>query len=193
VFKTVLVERLHGIVELSADQLARLQAHFELLTRWNRVLNLSSVEGVGEIVERHYCEALFLASHLPAAPLRIVDIGSGAGFPGFPVAVVRPDCEVTLVEAHQRKAVFLREASRDAGNIRVMPVRAETVVERFDLAISRAVSYADLVKPLKRLSDAADLLTGGEAPPVSLAMEWEEVSLPWGKSRYLRYGRRKQV
>jgi 16S rRNA (guanine527-N7)-methyltransferase len=193
VFKTVLAERLRGIVELSADQLVRLQAHFELLTRWNRVLNLSSVEGVEEIVERHYCEALFLASRLPAAPLRIVDIGSGAGFPGFPVAVFRPDCEVSLVEAHQRKAVFLREASRDAGNMRVLPVRAETVSERFDLAVSRAVSYADLIKPLKRLSDAADLLTGGEAPPVSLAMDWEEVSLPWGTSRYLRHGRRKQV
>jgi 16S rRNA (guanine527-N7)-methyltransferase len=88
------------------DEYPALRAHFELLQRWNKSLNLTRIDSV----ERNYGESLFLGRHLPPGPLRICDIGSGAGFPGFPVAVLRPDCEITLIEAHQRKAVFLKEA-----------------------------------------------------------------------------------
>jgi 16S rRNA (guanine527-N7)-methyltransferase len=118
-----------------------------------------------------------------------VDIGSGAGFPGVPVAVVRPDCDVTLVESHQRKAVFLREATRELANVHVIPRRVESVEERFDRAISRAVSYEDLSKALKSLAPAADLLTGAEEPPTEMGFRWEPpIRLPWGKQRFLRHG-----
>ena len=96
-----------------------LQRHHELLERWNQRLNLTRIDSV----ERNYGESLFLGKHLPEGPLRICDIGSGAGFPGFPVAVLRPDCEVTLIESHQRKAVFLKEAARGIANIRVLAKR----------------------------------------------------------------------
>ena len=111
-FADILRARLACIIDLSPAQVSALDAHYQLLLRWNRTLNLTRVESLEEAVERHYCESVFLASHLPAGPLRVADIGSGAGFPGFPVAVARPDCQVTLIESHQRKAVFLREASR---------------------------------------------------------------------------------
>lgn len=176
---------------LPKEQIARLHAHYNLLLKWNRVLNLTTIYKVEEAVERHYWESLFLAKHLPLTSLRIVDIGSGAGFPGFPVAVARPDCEVTLVESHQRKAVFLREASRGLGNIRVLAKRAENVGECFDLATSRAVSYADLSASLKSLASLADLLTGSEEPPAQLGFEWQAIRLPWGRQRFLRQGRRK--
>jgi 16S rRNA (guanine527-N7)-methyltransferase len=190
VFADLLAERLRGILELSTAQIEALAAHYTLLVRWNRVLNLSSVNGLAAAVERHYCEALFLAAHLPPAPLRIVDIGSGAGFPGFPVAVLRPDCSITLIESHQRKAVFLREASRNLANVEVMARRAEDVRERFDHAISRAVSYADLTRSLKELAGDADLLTGAEEPPAALGFWWKEpILLPWGERRFLRCGR----
>ena len=104
---------------LSAEQEAVLEAHLELLMRWNRTVNLTAIRNREEAIERHYCESLFLGSRLPAGRLRIADVGSGAGFPGFPVAVLRPDCLVTLIESHQRKAVFLREAARQVGNVRV--------------------------------------------------------------------------
>lgn len=149
-FADLLTRRLAGIVELSASQAAVLEAHYQLLVRWNRTLNLTSIDNLEEAVERHYCESLFLGAHLPAGQLRMADVGSGAGFPGFPVAVLRPDCSVTLIESHQRKAVFLRETTRKSLNVRVLPRRAEDVREEFDWVISRAVSYRDLGLFLRR-------------------------------------------
>lgn len=185
-FRDLLVER----IPLSLEQLDALEAHYELLVRWNRVLNLTSIHDVLETVERHYCEALFLAAHLPAGALQIADLGSGAGFPGFPVAVSRPDCTVTLIESHQRKAVFLRESSRKVPNVRVAAERAEAVQGTFDVAVSRAVSYADLALTLKRLAPLAVLLTGQEAPPGRLGFAWDDgIRLPWGSQRFLRIGR----
>lgn len=189
-FRKLLRQKLAGVASLSPNELRALEEHYELLARWNRVLNLTSIEGLAEMVERHYCESLFLAAHLPGGSLRIVDLGSGAGFPGFPVAVLRPDCSVTLVEAHRRKAVFLREAIRQLPNVRVLPVRFEEVTEApFDRVISRAISYEDLTPTLKTIGRAADLLTGEEVPPESLGFVWEApIRLPWGKSRFLRSG-----
>jgi 16S rRNA (guanine527-N7)-methyltransferase len=189
VFAELLRERLRGIVDLSAGQIAALEAHYKLLVRWNKTVNLTTITSLEEAVERHYCESLFLGAHLPAGILRVVDVGSGAGFPGFPVAILRPDCTVALVESHQRKAVFLREASRKVGNVRVIAKRAEEVEGEFDHLISRAVSYEDLRGSLKRLAASADLLTGEEVPP-GLRMDWEEaIAVPWGRARFLRIGR----
>jgi 16S rRNA (guanine(527)-N(7))-methyltransferase RsmG len=191
VFADALIARLAGIAELTSQQVTALEAHYQMLVRWNRSINLTAISGLEEAVERHYCESLFLAANLPPGPLRIVDVGSGAGFPGFPVAVLRPDCSVTLVESHQRKAVFLREVSRALPNVRVLSKRGEAVGERFDWAISRAVSYDDLASILKVLAENADLLTGAEEPPQELGFEWAAaVALPWGRQRFLRIGHR---
>jgi 16S rRNA (guanine(527)-N(7))-methyltransferase RsmG len=188
VFAKLLREKLRGIVELSPAQIAALEAHYELLLRWNKTLNLTTITSLEDAVERHYCESLFLGAHLPVGNLRVVDVGSGAGFPGFPVAILRPDCTVALVESHQRKAVFLREASRKIGNIRVIAKRAEKVDEEFDHLISRAVSYEDLLSSLKKLAPVADLLTGAEEP-ASFGIQWNPpIILPWGNTRFLRVG-----
>jgi 16S rRNA (guanine(527)-N(7))-methyltransferase RsmG len=157
--------------------------------RWNRRLNLTAITDTEEAIERHYCESIFLAVYLPEGHLQIADVGSGAGFPGVPVAVMRPDCEVILIESHQRKAVFLREATRELPNVRVAAMRAEEVSERFDRVVSRAVSYEDLAGVLKYLAPAADLLTGAEGPPESLGFVWRKpIRLPWGTNRFLRSG-----
>ena len=134
-----LLESVRGIVELSSGQCAALEAHYQLLLKWNRRLNLTSIKDLEEVVTRHYGESLFLGARLPEGALRIVDVGSGAGFPGFPVAVLRPECEVTLVESHQRKAVFLREASRGLPNVRVLGLRAEEVKNGPGIALSPRV------------------------------------------------------
>jgi len=194
VFRDLLRDRLGGIAELTDAQAEALESHYNLLILWNRTLNLTAIRDLPEVVERHYCESIFLAARLPAGPLRIVDVGSGAGFPGFPVAVYRPDCLVTLVESHQRKAVFLQEAARSVPNVRVLARRAEQVEEEddeFDLAISRAVSYRDLSPSVRVLAPAAYLLGGAESAPAEMGFEWEPpVPLPWGKQRYLRIGHR---
>lgn len=190
VFADLLRQHLAGIVELSPEQVAFLYGHYELLLRWNKSLNLTRIERLEDAVERHYAESLFLGAHLPPGPLRIADVGSGAGFPGFPVAVLRPDCQVTLIESHQRKAVFLNEASRALKNVEVLAKRAEDVAGsggiEFDLLISRAVSYEDLRKPL-HLAPGAYLLTGKEDPPPNMGfISTEVIALPWGKQRFLR-------
>jgi 16S rRNA (guanine527-N7)-methyltransferase len=188
-FADLLRQRLAGMVEVSVGQVEALEAHYQLLLRWNRTLNLTSIKRMEEAVERHYCESLFLGANLPQGNLRIADIGSGAGFPGFPVAVLRPDCSVTLIESHQRKAVFLREASRSLPNVRVLARRAEDIEERFDWAISRAVSYGDLASFLKNLAPSVDLLTGGEVPPDGIGFVWQTpIPVPWSRQRFLRTG-----
>ncbi len=150
-------EHLAGVLPLPPlpeERLLLLEQHYKLLVRWNKVLNLTRVDRPEEAAERHYAEALFLAAHLPEGHLRVADIGSGAGFPGIPAAIFRPEWSVTLIESHQRKAVFLREAARGLPNVRILAVRAESVTETFDWAISRAVSYADLEKSLHKLARA---------------------------------------
>lgn len=170
-------------LELSNQQINQLQQHFDLLNRWNKVLNLTAIEGLEEIVKRHYCESLFLGKQLPMGLLKIVDVGSGAGFPGIPVAVLRPDCLVTLVESHQRKSVFLREAIRGLPNIVAIPKRAEELSQTFDWAISRAVNYCTIEKSLRRLAPNVALLAGNALP--NDRFTWNKIKLPWGRQRFL--------
>ena len=172
---------------LSAEQIAALEAHYDLLCRWNKVLNLTRIERLEDAVERHYCESLFVASHLPDSA-SIVDIGSGAGFPGFVVAVAKPSCSVTLVESHQRKAVFLREASRKFPNLKVQSVRAEALTSGFDWMISRAVSYQDLGAVIPKIAPRLALLSGSEEPPAAWPYTWTVFPLPNANHRFLRIG-----
>ena len=189
-------ERFSGLLRqefpaLSAQQAAALHRHYQLLVRWNRVLNLTSVSDMEQAAVRHYCESLFLAVHLPAGPVSVLDIGSGAGFPGIPVAILRPDCAVTLAEAHRRKAVFLREATRKMCNVRVVAARAEGIGQRFEWVISRAVRWA-AVLPIA--TNHVGLLLGQrdatEAGRAAGFLWQTPLPLPWGRERVLLLGRR---
>jgi 16S rRNA (guanine527-N7)-methyltransferase len=164
--------------------LEALEEHRRLLEKWNRTINLTRITDL----ERNYGESLFLASHLPPGPLRVCDIGSGAGFPGFPVAIARPDCSVTLIESHQRKAAFLKEACRGHTNLRVLLKRAEEVADTYDWAISRAVSDSELSAVLPRLAGSVALLAGMDEPKIP-GFAWERpLLLPESRNRYLRIG-----
>src|ERR1700730_14203736 len=112
-FRKLLASEFAPYTGLSDEQLDRLERHYRLLTLWNKRINLTRINSLEDVVRFHYCESLFLAKELPVGALSIVDVGSGAGFPGIPVAILRPECRVHLLESHQRKAVFLREASRE--------------------------------------------------------------------------------
>jgi len=188
-FAELLRSKLEGVCELPEPQIERLKFHYDLLTRWNRLLSLTSVRTLEEAVERHYCESVFVGCHLPEGPASVADVGSGAGFPGIPIAIVRPGCSVVLIESHQRKAAFLKEASRDLPNVRVLARRAEDVAERFDWVVSRAVRYSDIAGALKKLGRNAELLTGEVRAEDLSGFEWQEpVRLPWGDRRYLWIG-----
>ena len=189
-FAELLSKRLEARIDLSPLQVELLQKHFELLQRWNKVLNLTSIQEPEEIIKRHYCESLFLGRHLPLGPLSIVDVGSGAGFPGIPVAVLRPECTVVLVESHQRKSVFLREATREMANTRVIAKRIEDLEERFDWAIARAVKYADIDQSLSKIAIRVAFL-GGEERPSDNRFTWNTpIFVPWGRKRNLWLGSR---
>jgi 16S rRNA (guanine527-N7)-methyltransferase len=189
-FDELLRAKLAGVCELQEWQIDRLGAHYELLTRWNRVLSLTSVRNLEEAVERHYCESVFAASHLPNGAWSVADVGSGAGFPGIPIAIMRPDCSVTLIESHQRKAAFLKEASRDLPNVRVLAKRSELVAEEFDWVVSRAVRYSDIAGALMKSGRNGELLTGELRAEDLIGFEWQEpIRLPWGARRYLWLGR----
>ena len=188
-FAEVLRSKLAGICQLSESQIEGLTSHYELLTRWNKVLSLTSVRTLEEAVERHYCESIFAACHLPKGPVSVADVGSGAGFPGIPIAIVRHDCSVALIESHQRKAAFLKEVSRGLGNVRVLAKRAEDVLETFDWVVSRAVRYSDIAGVLMRLGRSAELLTGEVQASELPGFEWRQtIRLPWGERRYLWIG-----
>jgi 16S rRNA (guanine527-N7)-methyltransferase len=179
-FKELLAAEFAPYMALTEEQLSQLDSHYNSLTRWNERLNLTRIRDLVESVRFHYCESLFLARFLPPGPLRLVDVGSGAGFPGIPVAILRPESDVTLVESHQRKAVFLREVSRDLKNVRVVAKRAEDVAEGFDWTISRAVSPSDVLA--LKLSRNFILLIGGED---AAHLMGRAEAVPWGNNRVM--------
>ena len=215
-FSAVLASRFRQCGELSPGVVSELFRHYCLLLRWNRRMNLTSISGMEEAVVRHYCESLFLGVQLPAAAVSVLDVGSGAGFPGVPVAILRPDCTVTLAESHRRKAVFLREATRHLANVRVAACRAEEVEGRFDWVVSRAVKWVDVLKVARHSGAAAreggvaggssaegsgaavGLLLGEEDAEAMRvgeegSFEWcEALHLPWGNRRVLMVGRCRQ-
>ncbi len=172
---------------LSDPQLKQLESHYELLIRWNRRMNLTSVKGLEELVTLHYCESLFAGTLLPGEPVSVADVGSGAGFPGVPMAILRPECRFALIESHQRKAVFLREATRELSNVRVLGVRAETVIEQLDWMVSRAVKASTLPRLGRTV---AMLLSETDADTIQIpGVTWSaRHPIPWGKQRVILVG-----
>jgi 16S rRNA (guanine(527)-N(7))-methyltransferase RsmG len=180
-FRELLAREFEPHGSLTVAQIDLLETHYNLLVRWNARLNLTRIDSLEDVVRLHYCESLFVATRLPPGALRIVDVGSGAGFPGVPIAILRPECAVTLVESHQRKAVFLREASRNLTNVRVVTGRAENLGPEYDWLVSRAVSPGDVLK-LKLASNLALLVGGGDS------RDFERCEpIPWGTGRFLAF------
>ena len=121
---------------------SQVAVYLELLMRWNARTNLTSVRDPREIIRRHFGESLFAAQHLPGSARKLLDLGSGAGFPGLPIAILNPDIQVTLAEAHQKKASFLREVVRTLQlPVQIWAARAESlpVASRFETVTLRAV------------------------------------------------------
>jgi 16S rRNA G527 N7-methylase RsmG len=191
-FSRLLEENLDGLYALTPGEMAILELHFELLQRWNRRMNLTSLRSTVEIVLRHYCESLLFGSRLPGGRYRLADIGSGPGFPGFPIAVVRPDCHVSLVESNSRKCVFLRESSRNLPTVRVLEQRAEHLTESFDWIVTRAVNWAGLWPLIPRIASRVGLLLGASDAERMMGVAgylWERPEpLPWGDRRVMLFG-----
>jgi 16S rRNA (guanine527-N7)-methyltransferase len=163
---------------LSEVQLAEVSTYAELLIKWNAHINLTSIRSPEEIIARHFGESLFAARQLLSADaqgVKSIDVGSGAGFPGLPLKIWNSALNLTLVEAHGKKAVFLREVARALGfsGVKVFADRAENLKEQADLVVLRAVERFDKILPV-----AADLV----APAGRLALLIGDVQIESARS-----------
>ncbi len=173
------------------SEVEALREHYELLLHWNRRINLTSVRKPREIVERHFGESLFLAARMPEVG-SVVDVGSGAGFPGLPLAVARRGLKVTLVESVGKKAAFLRECAREHGSVRVCGCRLKEVSLEFDWATWRGVALEGIEDELATRVGRVAAITSEK-----LAEEWEASTvitwdspepMPWDERRVLLIG-----
>ncbi len=196
--------------DLSARQLEQISAYLDLLLRWNARMNLTSVREPESIVTRHFGESLFAAAqlfpagHLPVGECRLLDIGSGAGFPGLPIKIWAPPLALTLIESRERKAVFLREVVRTLAldQVTVFCGRAEDFPGRADVVTLRAVErFEDILPIAARLCGTAApgcaaglaLLVGASQVAVAHRLlpdfAWlEPVPIPLSSSRVLLIG-----
>jgi 16S rRNA (guanine527-N7)-methyltransferase len=130
---------------LDAAQCAKLTAYLALLAKWNKTYNLTAIREPHRMVTHHLLDALAVVPHLPATTgLRILDVGSGGGVPGIPLAIARPDAHVVMIDSNQKKATFLVQAAIELRlpNIESHAVRVEDFVSAlpFDIVIARAFS-----------------------------------------------------
>lgn len=129
-------------VELPHETSARLLQYLALVEKWSQVYNLTAIRQSEAMLSQHLLDSLVVLSHITGP--RIVDVGSGAGLPGIPLALVRPDWNLVLIESSHKKAVFLQQARIELGlkNVEVVAKRVEDFqpTEKFDTVISRAFS-----------------------------------------------------
>jgi 16S rRNA (guanine527-N7)-methyltransferase len=187
-----------GVAVLPPAIYGQFYVYLELLLRWNRSLNLTAVREPEQIIRRHFVECTFVAQHLPRDIASLLDYGSGAGLPGIPIAIFRPEIRVTLAEAQGKKAAFLREALRVLGlNGEVYDGRVETMPEqcRFDAVSMRAVEKMELAIPIavERLKRYLILLTTERSAPtyreLTPELTWlEHIPLPNTQQMILAIG-----
>ena len=158
---------------LDATQRERFATYCALLQTWNQRVNLTAITGAEDVYVKHFLDSLTVAPLLPPDAASLLDIGSGGGFPGLPLAILRPWLAVTLLEAHARKTAFLTAAVEALGlpHVTVLTGRAETAGHdpalraAFDVTVTRAVDtlavLAEYQLPFCRLGGLAIAMKKG--------------------------------
>jgi 16S rRNA (guanine527-N7)-methyltransferase len=197
---------------LSPLQLEQVSMYIDMLLRWNARINLTALRSPEEIVTRHFGESFFLARHLFPPPRkeestqkgpRVLDIGSGAGFPGLPLKIWNQEINLTLIESNHKKATFLREVGRtlQLDNVVVRTDRAEELVSdpgflRSDFVTFRAVENFDKILNLAvtflvpggRLALLLGASQSGSLREVSRVRWGAPIVVPQSHSRILAIG-----
>jgi 16S rRNA (guanine527-N7)-methyltransferase len=189
---------------LDQAKLEQVRHYLEMLLKWNARINLTAVRTPEGIVQRHFGESFFTAQKLfpakPSSAETLIDVGSGAGFPGLPIKILIPDLQVTLIESQNKKATFLKEAIRalQLKDVRVYAGRAEDSGLRADMVTMRAVEKFEaalpiacsLLKPNGRLALLISAAQIGKAKAVLPNVEWREATrIPGSDQRMLLSGR----
>jgi len=189
-----------GMEPVSLEIAERFDVYLKLLTRWNGRLNLTAIRDEEGILSRHFVECIACARAIPEDISTLLDFGSGAGFPGIPIALCRPEIAVTLAESQGKKAAFLQEALRTLElQGQVFAGRAEEIARGFDCVAMRAVDRMDdAVAAAAKLVPVGGwlvlMVTGAEFPSLeSVAgdFKWlDPVKLPLSEDRIVALGRR---
>ncbi|MDD2759621.1 MAG: 16S rRNA (guanine(527)-N(7))-methyltransferase RsmG [Methylomonas sp.] len=159
---------------LSEPQIASLLAFIKLIEKWNKAYNLTAVREPLEMVDLHLLDSLAILPHLPTG--RIADIGTGAGIPGIPLAICRPDYQFTLVDSNSKKTRFVQQAVLELKltNVEVVHARVEQLMPAtpFDAVLTRAfASLPDILRLTAHLlaEDGVLLAMKGQVPSDELA------------------------
>jgi 16S rRNA (guanine527-N7)-methyltransferase len=131
-------------LEVSSEQVLIIQQYMKILLAWNEKLNLTAIRDPLEVLYRHFFESMYAGSSVPVEKGRLADVGSGAGFPGLPLKILRPNLQVFLIEANIKKATFMAEVIRELGltDARVLVSRYQELSEEvapLDFVCSRAL------------------------------------------------------
>jgi 16S rRNA (guanine527-N7)-methyltransferase len=191
-------------IPVDSKQIFLIQRYMRILQQWNEKLNLTAIRDPLEILYRHFCESMYASVAVPGEFGRLADIGSGAGFPGIPLKILRPEIELFLVDCNIKKGTFLAEVVRDLelANSRVLISRYEELSEELaplDYVCSRAVGEFEPFlnwAASEQLSARRTLLwIGGrdlEEARKSASWNWEEpIPVPQSLRRYLLVGTKK--
>lgn len=148
----------HGLrqmgLELEESVQARLIAYIRLFEKWNKAYNLSAVRNVNDMVNRHLLDSLSILNHIKGQ--RLIDVGTGGGLPGIPLAICRPDTKVDLLDSNGKKTRFLFQVKTTLGldNVEVLNCRVEShqPTELYDGVVSRAfASLEDMTSGCRHL------------------------------------------
>jgi 16S rRNA (guanine527-N7)-methyltransferase len=125
-------------------QITSFVSYLRELQKWNRAYNLTALTSDNDIIIKHFLDSLLYLSFIPEGPVHLADVGTGAGFPGVPLKIIRPEIEMTLIEPSRKKTAFLRSILRhlQLPGIAVLEQRIDSMgndyKEKFDVIVSRA-------------------------------------------------------
>ena len=192
-------------IALDSRQMEQIQQYTAILLRWNAKTNLTAINDPLEILYRHFCESMLGALVIPAEKCRLADVGSGGGFPGLPMKILRPELDLYLIESNLKKATFLTEVVRELGltGVRVLVSRYEELSEEvapLDVVCSRAVGeYGPFLEwagsPGISAQKVALWIGAQDAEAVRGLGGWEwrdPHPIPQSRRRYILVGERKK-
>lgn len=192
-------------LEATDQQIVYIQQYMKLLLAWNEKINLTAIRDPLEILHRHFCESMFAASAVPVENGRLADVGSGAGFPGIPLKIIRPDLQIFLIDSNMKKATFLTEVLRniELPNTKVLVSRYEELGEEvapLDFVCSRALGDFEpfLAWAASQPITAKQVILwigGRDLDQVRRTASWdwhEPIAVPNSLRRYLLVGSKKQ-